>query len=461
MTKTPPQATPRTLVFDAAAVADDRAEHRPGRLVIRTTEQGASVVAAGTPDQVGEVHADPSTLQHHLLKHDTLVPAFVNAHTHLDLSAVGPRPFDPRAQPFADWLAMVLRERPTTEGGLKRAVHLGARLSLAGGVAAVGDIGGAINGSANLTAWRALRETPLAGVSFLEFFAVGPHAAERLAALESVLDIADPERDPTARVRLGLQPHAPYSVEPSSYAHAAALADRLGLPLSTHLSESRSELDLLAGGTGPMPAFLESIGAWNPRTRAALQTGLHPAAHLAGFLASASPVVCAHVNHADDDAVRTLAQTGSVVAWCPRSAAYFGNVAELGPHPAGRLLGAGVPLCIATDSIINLDTPRRISPLDDARLAARHHAIAPRDLLAAITTTPASALGLSAERHRFVPGLPLAGLVAIEGESLGRVFSGSADPRLLLLRNRCALTGTGADAGISLGDRLESFTERR
>lgn len=456
------QSRPRTLVLDAASVADTHTEHRPGRLVVRLDEQGATTLAAGTPDQVGDVHADPAGLEHHRLPDHVLTPGLVNAHTHLDLTAIGPRPFDPVTQPFADWLSMVVRERPTSDADIDAAIALGVEKSLAGGVVAVGDIAGATAGLPNLRGWRALRESPIAGVSYLEYFAVGPQTPDRLATLEATLMEASSEIDPAAAVRLGLSPHAPYSVEPAGFDRALELAARHALPISTHLSESRSELDLLASGTGPMASFLETIGAWHETTREALVSGRHPVAHLEGFLDRADPpALCAHVNHAGDDAVATLARTRTPVAWCPRSARYFGNVADLGPHPARRLLDAGVPLCVATDSIINLDTPGRISPLDDARLAFAEHGLEPHEVFAAITTTPAAALGLDPAGFAFTPGAPLTGLAACEGGSLREMLSKPSHPALLLLRNRCALAGTREADGLPFSRSLEPFLGAR
>ena len=76
------------------------------------------------------------------------------------------------------------------------------------------------------------------------------------------------------RVRIGVSPHAPYTVSGPLYAATAAWAREAGLPIAVHLAESPAESALLASGTGafadawrargiPMPAPLgRSPVAW-------------------------------------------------------------------------------------------------------------------------------------------------------------------------------------------------------
>src|SRR5205814_9515614 len=53
------------------------------------------------------------------------------------------------------------------------------------------------------------------------------------------------------RVRLGISPHAPYSISPAVY-HACA---ELGVPIATHISESESEVRYLRDGGGAWEAI--------------------------------------------------------------------------------------------------------------------------------------------------------------------------------------------------------------
>lgn len=104
-----------------------------------------------------------------------ILPGMVNAHTHLDLTHIGPREHD-RSAGFVPWVEMIRSGRAADEGEVRASVQRGIELSRSAGVVAVGDIAGAPRstpGRASLAAWRTMREHAMAGVSFLEFFAIG------------------------------------------------------------------------------------------------------------------------------------------------------------------------------------------------------------------------------------------------------------------------------------------------
>ena len=106
----------------------------------------------------------------------------------------------------------------------------------------------------------------------------------------------------------------------------------------------------------------------------------------AGFFSG--PVLVAHGNYLTDDDIAVLAQSGSSVAWCPRSAAFFGHA----DHPWRRLLAAGVNVCLGTDSLASSPS---LSVLDEARhIFAGQAGADPRLVLDLATRRGARALGL-------------------------------------------------------------------
>lgn len=383
------------------------------------------------------------------------VPAFVNAHTHLDLSALGPRPYDP-ALGFAAWLDMVRRERPADDDAIARAVRLGVALSRAGGVAAVGDIAGSVGGRPRPAAWRALVEARMPGVSHLEFFAIGRSTTPGLGAIDRALDqaraidaiAAGADQPRPFGTALGLQPHAPYSVGPAGYARAVELAAALGerARLSTHLAETLDERRLISRGDGPVRDFLDRIGVWDPSAAAEVGRGLSPIAH-AGPALRAWPGrwTVAHANDADDADIEVLARAAAGVVYCPRAWDYFGHGASLPPHPWRRMAEAGVTVALGTDSIINLDTKGRISPIDDAYAVwatPRGPRPDPITLLRMITVHPAALVGVDPAMFTLEPRRPLAGLALLPtGAGPGRT---AQDPLA------AALTNAGAPEVVAL-----------
>ena len=240
-----------------------------------------------------------------------------------------------------------------------------------------------------------------------------------------------------------MQPHAPYSVSARAYADLAGLLPA-HTPRSTHVAETLAEREFIARGTGPQRDFLHTLGVWDETILESLGRGESPIRHLEPVLRSpGSPWLLAHGNDTSEDDIRVLAESGASVAFCPRSHRYFGHLRDLPPHRWPDMLEAGVVTCLGTDSIVNLDTPDRITPLDDARLLAREgrDAARPETLLRMITSNPARALGLEPGEFDFGTGV-LAGLVEISGaRSLADVFASERAPSLLYVRNHSDLIG--------------------
>lgn len=399
--------------FDAASAALAVA---PASILLEVKAGRIRVLAAGSPDQVDLHPAKPTVVT--MLQNCILTPAFVNAHAHLDLTHIGPQP----RSGFAAFVDLVRDRRLTETSAIRESVGLGARLSIAGGVGAVGDIGGAVRGGASIEPLLALRESGLAGVSFLEFFAMGDSTPRALARVEEVARFALGLA--STRVRFGLQPHAPYSVGPTGYRHALASAAKANLPIATHLAESIEEREFIGRATGPQRRLLEALGLWNDSLLAEYGRGKSPVAHLADTLRErTTPILLVHLNDLGDADIELLAELHSRVpihvAYCPRSSDFFGAPGMFGPHRYRELLAAGINVCLGTDSIVNLPEQHaagaaaRISPLDDARLLAHRDGTPPAFLLEMLTVRGARALGMNPERFSLTPGAEIEGLCAL------------------------------------------------
>lgn len=421
---------PTILRIDAAGVADAHVLHAPGSLLLSLDEQAAPrVLAVGHPADV-DTHAAAADARCLARPEAVVMPGLVNAHAHLDLTAIGPRPSGGSFGAFVD---LVRAERPREPAAIAAGVRTGVDLSIRGGVVAVGDIAGCPPAGPTLAPFDALAASGLAGVSFLEFFAIG---ASLHRGIESMQALAP--RAHTGSVRFGLQPHAPYSATGEAY-HAAASYD--SLPLATHLAETPEEIELIARGSGPFRAFLERLGLWDDSCVRAFGQGLTPVAHVLGALAGKG-VLAAHVNSATDGDIALLARTGSCVAYCPRSSAYFHAPERLGAHRYRDMLEAGVSVALGTDSIINLDTPDRISTLDEMRLLFRRDATPAHTLLAMATTHGARALGLDPSAFTLAPGSHPLGVMAVGfnhglADPLESALRGVEPPEMLI----------GADSG--------------
>lgn len=452
MNRSAGKRTGALLRLDALAIADGAGlELGPGSLLL---EEGR-VLAAGTPPEVDH-HPAAEHARREAYPDSVLIPGLVNTHCHLDLTHIGPRPHDPE-RGFVSWVEMIRQGRihPSDEAAITASVRRGIELSIAGGTAAVGDIAGAAGPVHTLAPWRALRESPLLGVSFVECFGIGRRRRDLEASLVRFVDDHAGEfsaQDPREGARLGLQPHAPNTVSLTHYRAVIAQSRRFGtpLPLATHLAETAEERRFVAEGAGPQREMLEGMGLWDDADLAELRRAPDPVAHLRGVLSEAR-FLAAHVNDAPDDAIDTLVRTGTSVAYCPRASAYFAAERTLGPHRHRDMLAAGVNVALGTDSIVNLprecaDAARGgISILDEMRFLHRRDGTDPGLLLRMATINGATALGLDTTLFTLgVASSPLAVLAvrcerpAAVGDALASVLRASAAPVVVVSRGQAS-----------------------
>ncbi len=382
-----------------------------GRLFVRDAGPSAPV-AARWPGLLAHALDRPGAL---------IIPGLVNAHTHLDLSHIGPRPHDPR-EGFAGWVAMIRRERHAQPQQIARSVQQGVALALRGATAVIGDIAGAVAGRPSALAASALRDalarSGQTGTSFIELFAMG---ARWPIAVQGAIDALAQVGPGTPGHRAGLQPHAPYSVHPLAYQRLHTL----GVPLMTHLAESPDEAQLVARATGPLRTLLEEVGVWDELTNQTFGHGRTPVAHLAqqahgGVLRPGLAAV--HLNQLTDEDLDALARSGCVAVYCPRASAYFGAHQAFGPHRYQDLLRAGVPVALGTDSVVNIPAAdldaRGLCVWDELRLLRTRDGAPALDLLAGATVHGLRALGLPPAAGTVVPNqessaVPVAGITAV------------------------------------------------
>ena len=252
------------------------------------------------------------------LGESALLPAFVNAHCHLDLT--GMAGLAPPSPDFAAWLRRVIAHRRTrSPEQVADDIRAGIALLLAAGTGLVADISG--DGSS----FPLLAASPLRAVVFREALGLPPQRAAAAAGmLQEWAGLPG-----TERCRRGASPHAPYSCHADVYRAAA----RTGLPVATHLAETREELRLLADRQGPFVGFLQDLGAWHPD---GLVAGPEDVVALLG---TRVPVLLAHGNHLDGIAL----PSNCTIVYCPRTHAAFGHP----PHP----LPAGARIALGTDGL--------------------------------------------------------------------------------------------------------------
>lgn len=334
-----------------------------------------------------------------------LLPGFVNAHTHLELShlagVVGPAPFVP-------WVrALIAARSGETADVVRSAARMAMAAAAASGTAAVGDVSNGLQHLADLARSR------LRAVVFHELIGWDPARAEEALAWSQARRA---ELDPQPGVEVRPAAHAPYSCSPRLLALMAAA----GGPAAIHLAESAAETRFLADGGGEFAAFLAERGLGHVAFAGGARSPVDHA-EACGILHPGLVIAHGVQTEAADHAL--LARRGVHVALCPRSNLALGN----GLPPLPGLLAAGVKVCLGTDSLAS--SPSLDLLAEAVELHRAFPAVDPAVLVRAATVGGAEALGL-ADHGRIGPGARAAfAYVAAErppSEPLAHVLSGAS-----------------------------------
>jgi len=322
-----------------------------------------------------------------------LLPGLVNAHTHLELSALEGRL--PRGGGFVEWVRelLALRMAVADEEVEGRARREAERLYRTGTVL-VGDV------SNTGASYAPLRDAGLYARLFHEAIGFQSGRAEEVAALcvNGVARFPD-----TERIAGAVAAHAPYSVSPDLFRRIGRLAERWGGVTAVHLAESPEEMAFIRTGGGPFRDLLEELGvwdgAWTPDIRG-------PVRYLDSLEFLTPSTLCVHLTQASGDDIALLRERGAWACVCPRSNARLG----VGTPPVANLVQAGCRVAIGTDSLASnedLNVLREMRYLHGLGLGVRE-----QEILEMGTINGARALGFGSRLGSIEPG-KVAALVTV------------------------------------------------
>ena len=317
---------------------------------------GARATEAGSVTDLGDV---------------VLLPALVNAHTHLEFSGLA-KPLGSPGMSLPLWIRSVIADRGRGDRDAAAAIAAGLKESCDAGVGAIGEIA---------TSPAALYEANDAGSLLLFQEAIG-FSAGRVDSVFAEIE----RRVELAGNAAGISPHAPYTVHPRLLERLVDLAVERRLPVAMHLAESREELELLRDGAGPFQELLADRSMWDA---SAIPRGSRVLDYMRQ-LSRAERSLVIHGNYLDAEEIAFAASQRErmSVVYCPRTHAYFGHE----PYPLAAMLDAGVRVAFGTDS--RASNPD-LNLLSEVRFAAAHHpGMAPAALLRMATLDGAAALGL-------------------------------------------------------------------
>jgi cytosine/adenosine deaminase-related metal-dependent hydrolase len=309
-----------------------------------------------------------------------ILPALVNAHTHLELSYLHGRV--PPSTSFNDWVMVLMALRrdhpdPAAPAIIEAARHAIAH-ARASGTGLFGDV------SNTLVTVPLLRDAGMAAHVFYEL--IGFSHPDPVGRVREARAAADAAAINAGGVRVSLAPHAPYSVSSELFIAIRSDVDaHPGSVTTVHLGESAAEVELLRQGSGPARVMLERLGVWSNEWQI---PGVSSSEYVAalGFLGADSLVVHG-VQFTREDLAR-VKTAGSPLVSCPRSNTYVG----VGAPPLESFYTAGVPVAFGTDSLASVADLNMFAELAEARRIAP--TVSARELLRSATLTGAQALRL-------------------------------------------------------------------
>ncbi len=295
-----------------------------------------------------------------------LMPPLVNAHLHIELSALkNAVPFD---KGFRFWVKALLEKREALgeKKLIKEAVKAMDEL-YASGTLYVGDIS-----TLNLTG-PLFKESSLKGICFNEYLG---NTAQNLFVRK--------DND----ISFSLAGHAPHTTSPELLAALKKKTNEAGLPFSIHLAESEDESKFIWEAKGPWAEFLISRGinysSWGAGGKSPVEY-----IHDMGLLGSLT--IAVHLLDVDQADLKKLVDLKTKVCICPRSNL---NLHHKLPD-IELMIESGITPALGTDSLASCGS---LSIFDEMAFVKQNYpGLSCKTIFSMGTINGAKALGLERE----------------------------------------------------------------
>jgi aminodeoxyfutalosine deaminase len=367
-----------------------------------------------TVDENGQITAITSTREekknHSVEFYDgILVPGFVNAHCHLELSHL--KEVIPSEKGFGNFIGEIFHRREAPEEVVLTAAANADKEMFLLGVSGAGDI------SNNTLTARVKKESRINYLTFIEVLGFHPdRAAKAINTGLSVKTVYD-----QLHLRSTIVPHAPYSVSHALFQKIYDLNRSESAVLSMHNEESRAENRFFRKGDGAIKDHIEK----NLKTDTSFRkpTGKNSLESVLCMLDKEKPLLLVHNTFTSLQDLRHLGKCRSPEnTWlviCANSNLYI----EKHLPPVDLFRKEGMQICLGTDS---LASNHSLSPLSEMITLQQHFPdVSLQEMLTWACLNGAKALGM--ERQ----------LGSIEiGKKPGLVFISQVDPVLLKLTGK-------------------------
>jgi len=317
-----------------------------------------------------------------------IMPGLINAHSHLEITAM--RGFlDDVEEDFSAWLMKLstIRADNLTEKDIEISALAGALEGARSGVTCFGDIGRF--GKAGCSA---LKKIGLRGILFqeTEFSPKNEEAENDFAKLkDKFLTLKETE---TALVKVGISPHAPYTVSRKLFEKITEYALCENIKITIHAAESNQEKEFFLTGKGFFAELYQKLNLeWNAPETSEIE-------YLAEIGVLRAKPLLAHCVKVSDKDIDLIADSATRIAHCPKSNAKFGH----GIAPLEKFLDKKIRVGFGSDSVASNNTCDILEEARFATLFARNlqnktRFLNAQEIIETATLGGASALGLENE----------------------------------------------------------------
>jgi len=311
----------------------------------------------------------------YLGKNSVIMPALINAHTHLEFSSNHTLL---EYGDFIGWLNSVLEHRENLFLNCKGECYKSAIKEMKkSGTCAFGQISSTGNDL------KYLKHSPLKVVYFNEIIGTNPATVDMIYQ-DFLARIEESKAIQNDKFKIGISVHSPYSVHPVLTQKAIEIAKAQNLPVQTHFMESKAERKWLDKGEGEFKIFFEK----HFKNAKPLITPLE-------FIDQFKEVntTFIHCVHANEKELQKISEINGNISHCPVS----NRLLNVGLLNLERVKNYSIPYNTATDGkssnySLNLFKEARSALLMHTDLHPKYLA---KDLLKSITINASKALGLN------------------------------------------------------------------
>lgn len=308
-----------------------------------------------------------------------LVPGFINAHCHSELSYLKDKIKPGGGLPAFIKEILEIRYK-FDEAEIKKAAAAGIKEMEQNGIVAVADI------TNDDFSFEAKEESKIIFHSLLEVFDIVPERAEEV--IKNAWKLADELMvKAPGNCSFSIVPHAPYTVTPALLKLLDVGAYENNFLISIHNQETPSENQLFLNKTGALATMLEGMGDAMKHFK---PTGFNSLQSILVQLPRCNKVLLVHNTYTETNDIRKAHQYTNQLFWCfcPNANLYIENKL---PH-FENFFKSNVTCCLGTDSYASNHS---LSILDEMKTIAKHsHKISFPTLLQWATINGAKYLGL-------------------------------------------------------------------